>query len=540
MHCGASLAVAMLEVVRGNLPEKIFFLKPRGYTLGRGRHNDLTLSEPSVSKNHARLAWEAGTFRIEDQGSLHGIYVNAVKVPQAELTQGTQVQLGNITLTFTVLGGDGATERIAELPWVEQQQLLLSVVETLNSSLVLSEVLDQVLESVMHITRAERGFLLLAGGGAGPEDGASVAGLRVRVGRGRRGPLPSREFQGISKSVVRKAIEGGDTVATGNAAADPSFGSAESVVTMDLRTIVCIPLFATRPVPGKGEGRAVLGAIYVDNQYTSAPFSAESLRTAEALGRHAAMAIENAQLFEREQDTIRELRAAQKQILQSEKLATIGQMAAGIAHELNTPLTYVMGNLELLQARPLSESQVELVRSIQKGAERIKSLGQSLLAFSRPSEEDLVPLAPNDLIERSLEMCRYQINQGGVRLRRELGPGLPLVKGLSSQLEMALINLFVNAVHAMSQGGELTVASALREGQVEITVSDTGTGIPESVRERLFEPFVTTKPEGQGTGLGLSTVLMVAERHGGTIDYTTQPGRGTSFRLRLPAATGTA
>jgi signal transduction histidine kinase len=92
----------------------------------------------------------------------------------------------------------------------------------------------------------------------------------------------------------------------------------------------------------------------------------------------------------------------------------------------------------------------------------------------------------------------------------------------------------------MSQGGELTVASALREGQVEITVSDTGTGIPESVRERLFEPFVTTKPEGQGTGLGLSTVLMVAERHGGTIDYTTQPGRGTSFRLRLPAATGTA
>src|SRR6185436_2127805 len=140
--------------------------------------------------------------------------------------------------------------------------------------------------------------------------------------------------------------------------------TAQSVILMDLRTIVCIPLRSPR-VESSGEGSpGVLGAIYVDNQETSAPFSADSLKTAEALARHAALAIENAQLFEREQATILELRQAQNQILQSEKLATIGQMAAGIAHELNTPLTYIMGNIELLQVHPTDGPQNEMLSSI--------------------------------------------------------------------------------------------------------------------------------------------------------------------------------
>ena len=383
-HCGASLSVGLLEVVRGNLPEKIYFLKPRSYSLGRARHNDLALTEPSISKSHARVLYENGTFLIEDQGSLHGVYVNAAKVQKATLAHGGQIQLGNVTLKFSLLGSDGSTEQIAEFPWIEQQQLLLSLVQTLNSTLVLSQVLEQVLDAVMRITRAERGFLLLA-------DDAGGRVLPHRRGpQAARGPPQGRAASphghaGASpRSVVRKALETGETVATGNAVADPALGTAHSVILMDLRTIVCIPLRSPR---GEADGAgppAVLGALYVDNQETSAPFSAESLTAAEALARHAALAIENAQLFEREQRTIEELRQAQTQLLQSEKLATIGQMAAGIAHELNTPLTYIMGNLELLQAHQLLDSQKDMLSSVAKGAERIKGLAQSLLAFSRP------------------------------------------------------------------------------------------------------------------------------------------------------------
>lgn len=536
VHCGGSMSVAALEVIRGNLAEKIHFLRPRNYTIGRARHNDLALTEPSISKTHARLVYEKGRFSIEDQGSLHGVYVNAAKVERAELTSGSQLQFGNVTLKFSVLGSDGSTDQIAEFPWIEHQQLLLSVVQTLNSTLVLNQVLEQVLDAVMRITRAERGFLLLADTSAEAQRYESVAGLRLRVARRKGGSMPLNEAQGISTSVVRKSIEAGEIVATGNAVADPSLAMAQSVILMDLRTIVCIPLRSPRAeMDSNGTYPRALGALYVDNQETSAPFSGDSLRAAEALARHAALAIENAQLFEREQRTIEELRLAQKQLLQSEKLATIGQMAAGIAHELNTPLTYIMGNLELLQIQPLSEPQREMLRSVARGSERLKQLAQSLLAFSRPSPEELVPLAPNEVVERSLELCHYQIMKGGVRLERDLAQGLPRVRGVSNQLEMALINLVVNAIHAMNGGGVLRVATALRGEQVEISVSDTGSGIPEDIQPTIFEPFFSTKPEGQGTGLGLSTVLMVVELHEGRVDFTSKMGAGTTFRIQLPA-----
>src|SRR5258708_20568296 len=128
----------------------------------------------------------------------------------------------------------------------------------------------------------------------------------------------------------------------------------------------------------------------------------------------------------------------------------------------------------------------------------------------------MTPLSPNELIERSLEMCHYQIVKGGVQLEKELAPSLPPVMGVSSQLEMALINLTVNAIHAMAgTGGRLTVRSAQRGDGGEIAVSDEGPGIPGSIRQTVFEPFVAPKPAGQGAGLGASTRPTVGAPHHG-------------------------
>jgi signal transduction histidine kinase len=537
--CGDSLAVAVLEVIRGEIPEKIRFLRPRPYSLGRARHNDIALNEPSISKLHARIDHQDERFWIEDAGSLHGVYVNAAKVRRAELTPGAQIQLGNVTLKFSLLGSESATGAMAKLPWIEQQQLLLSLVQTLNATLVLSQVLEQVLDAIMHITGAERGFLLLADSSPGAARYPSVAGLRLRVARGRtEGSAGSGH--GISGAIVRRALETGDVVSTVRSYAEiPEPQQAQG--TGDLRplqTVVCLPLRSPRAgADGSGAFPRALGVLYVDNAGSAVPFSGDALRAAEALARHAALAIENAQLFEREQHTIEELQNAQKQLLQSEKLATIGQMAAGIAHELNTPLTYIMGNLELLELQELTPAQREMLASITRGADRIRALAQRLLAFSRPGREEMVPLAVNDLVERSLELCQYQIASGRVTLARELAPDVPRVLGVSNQLEMALINLVVNAVHAMGErGGTLTVASRRNGDDVEISISDDGPGIPERIRGSVFEPFVTTKPEGKGTGLGLSTVLMVVERHNGHIDFVSDEGRGTSFRILLPPA----
>ncbi len=160
---------------------------------------------------------------------------------------------------------------MAKLPWVEHQELLLSLVQTLNSTLVLSQVLEQVLASVMRITRAERGFLLLAEADE-TDRYPQVAGLYLRVGRKRDGSAMT-DTTGVSSSVVRKAIAEGQTVATGNAVEDPALGSAKSVILMDLRTIVCLPLLSPRSIPDQsGAAPRALGALYVDNPDTSAPF----------------------------------------------------------------------------------------------------------------------------------------------------------------------------------------------------------------------------------------------------------------------------
>ena len=540
--CGDSLAIAVLEVIRGELPEKIRFLRPRPYTLGRARHNDVALNEPSISKLHARIDYVDGRFFVEDAGSLHGVYVNAAKIRRAELSPGAQVQLGNVTLKFSLLGSESATGAMSKLPWVEQQQLLLSLVQTLNSTLVLSQVLEQVTDATMHITGAERGFLLLADSSPPASRYPSVAGLRLRVARG-RADASSAAGHGISGPIVRRALETGEIVSTirarGEAAeAFPLAAGRADEDTRPVQTVVCLPLRSPRSgADGSGAFPRALGVLYVDNAGSAEPFSGEALRAAEALARHAALAIENAQLFEREQHTIEELQKAQKRLLQSEKLATIGQMAAGIAHELNTPLTYIMGNLELLELQELSAPQREMLSSISRGADRIRALAKRLLAFSSPTREEMAPLAVNDVVERSLELCQYQVASGRVSLVRRLDADLPRVLGVSNQLELALINLVVNAVHAMGdRGGALTVATRRRGDDVEISVSDEGPGIPEQIRASLFEPFVTTKPEGKGTGLGLSTVLMVVERHDGHVDFDTQEGRGTTFRIILPPA----
>jgi signal transduction histidine kinase len=537
--CGDSLSVAVLEVVRGEVAEKIRFLRPRPYVVGRARHNDIALNEPSISKLHARIDYQEGRFFIEDAGSLHGVYVNAAKVRRAELNPGSQIQLGNVTLKFSLLGAETATGAMAKLPWVEQQQLLLSLVQTLNSTLVLSQVLEQVLDAIMHITGAERGFLLLADGAPTSARYPAVAGLRLRVARG-RAEGGTGSGHGISAPIVRRALETGEVVSTVRGLEEAALAETGALRpdedTHPVQTVVCLPLRSPRAgADGTGPFPRAVGVLYVDNAGSAEPFSGDALRAAEALARHAALAIENAQLFEREQHTIEELQKAQKQLLQSEKLATIGQMAAGIAHELNTPLTYIMGNLELLELQDLSANQREMLSSIGRGAERIRALANRLLAFSRPGREEMTPLVVNDVVERSLELCLYQIASGRVILDRHLEPGLPRILGVSNQLELALINLVVNAVHAMGEkGGTLTVSTRRRGDDVEISVADEGPGIPERIRPSLFEPFVTTKPEGKGTGLGLSTVLMVVERHNGRVDFDTEEGRGTTFRLTLP------
>jgi two-component system, NtrC family, sensor kinase len=232
------------------------------------------------------------------------------------------------------------------------------------------------------------------------------------------------------------------------------------------------------------------------------------------------------------------LKALEHQVIQAEKLATLGQLAAGVVHEINNPLTsitvyadYLKKKLERDGADP---ADVDRMGKILDGAERILRFSRDLVAYARPSG-DVDAVSVNEVVEQSLSFCEHILKKAEARVELSLGE-LPPIHGIRGQLQQVFINLVTNASHAMnSGGGTIRVATRGRgELEVEVDVADDGVGIKAEDMPRIFEPFFTTKLPGKGTGLGLSIVKNIVDRHGGRVEVRSAPGQGASFKVILP------
>jgi len=235
-----------------------------------------------------------------------------------------------------------------------------------------------------------------------------------------------------------------------------------------------------------------------------------------------------------------EIRRGQEQLVHTEKLASLGRMAAGVAHELNSPLTGIVtfAHLMLKRLPPENRMDREDLEVIIEQAERCSKIIKGLLGFSRALPSERTDININNVISHTVGIVRNQAKFHNIRLSTELTPGLPDIRGDASQLEQVFMNLLINAADAMNDRGSITIATRLTKvddhDYVEIEFTDTGTGIPEEYMDRLFEPFFTTKPPGKGTGLGLSVSHGIVKKHGGHIRVRSTPGKGTSFFIRLP------
>jgi two-component system NtrC family sensor kinase len=235
-----------------------------------------------------------------------------------------------------------------------------------------------------------------------------------------------------------------------------------------------------------------------------------------------------------------EIRELEQRIVHAEKLATVGQLAAGVVHELNNPLTsisvysdYLLKHAERDGAKA---GDLHKLRRIHESADRILRFSRELLAYARPTHEEPRLIRISDVLERSLEYCDYLITEHGVQVTLQTNPEVPNLLGVPGQLQQVLVNLVTNACHAMPEGaGRLVLdAHANDEGDVELRVSDNGSGISPDHLGRIFEPFFSTKGEGHGTGLGLSIVRNIVELHNGSIEVQSELGNGTSFMLTFP------
>jgi PAS domain S-box-containing protein len=235
-----------------------------------------------------------------------------------------------------------------------------------------------------------------------------------------------------------------------------------------------------------------------------------------------------------------EKKKLQAQLIHQEKMASVGQLAAGMAHEINNPLGVILGFAQSVIRKTKEGDAISMpLQSIEREAQRCKSLVQNLLTFSRIGKTGAEECDLNATIGASLSLVESEMKMESVQLARKFEEGLPKIVADRSQIEKIIINLCRNALDAMSgKGGTLTVQTgrANRENQecVEIQVRDTGTGIPEEIRNRIFDPFFTTKEPGKGTGLGLSLVNEMVQKHKGSIEIESELGKGTLFRVLLP------
>ncbi len=300
------------------------------------------------------------------------------------------------------------------------------------------------------------------------------------------------------------------------------------------------------------DGGRILGIIDVESSQSNA-FTNNDLLAIESLAGVLATVVSSADQYQRLQETVHQLRAAQvelrarmaaqqdteSRLVQAAKLAAVGEMAAGIAHELNNPLTTVTGFTELvLEDIPEDASYRSDMEMVLREAHRARDVVRRLLDFARQGERVRARSDMNEIVEDVLALTKHLIHTSGVHLNIWLGKDMPWVSVDGNQMRQVFLNLIHNALQAMPSGGGLDIQTAIRnkDGRSWITVSvkDSGIGIEPQNKERVFEPFFTTKGNTGGTGLGLSVTYGIVTDHGGTIELESKPGEGSTFTVWLP------
>lgn len=406
--------------------------------------------------------------------------------------------------------------------------ILNAISMTISNSLDLNEVLNSTIDKIRELLESDSVRIYLLDGKRNVLNLAAHKGL-------------SSEF--ISKSHIRhrevgtgflgQAVLACETMVVDNieASEDPY---ADLLVKEGLHSTAYIPLVS------KGQPLGVM----VVSSYSGFKFSANYVDFLTAIGNQIGVAVDNANLYENLKRAYQKLKEAQEQVIRTEKLASLGKLAATVAHEINNPLaavlTYTRLMMKLMSRGRFTQERLEDIARyltiMESETARCGEIVKNLLAFSRQPKITVEASSIEELIEKTLVLISHDLEMKNIQLVKEIEPDLPKIKCSSRHIQQALLNLLSNASEAMPEGGTLTVAAkhSKSDGFVETVISDTGCGISEEDLKNIFEPFFTTKEEGRGVGLGLSVVHGIITRHNGSIEIESKPDEGSTFKVRLP------
>jgi signal transduction histidine kinase len=231
---------------------------------------------------------------------------------------------------------------------------------------------------------------------------------------------------------------------------------------------------------------------------------------------------------------VSERKRLQDQVRRTERVAELGTLASGMAHEIGTPMNVIHGRADYLMDRVTEEPIKRGLRTIITQVERITKVMNQLLSFARRKAPQRIPLDLRKVIEDGMEMFQERLARNQIRIKMEMAEPCPMVLADADQMSQVLLNLVMNALHAMPEGGTLRVGLELERPMVKLTIVDTGHGIPSEAIGNIYDPFFTTKEFGKGTGLGLTVVKGIIEEHQGSIVVESEEGKGTRFTVLLP------
>jgi signal transduction histidine kinase/FixJ family two-component response regulator len=428
----------------------------------------------------------------------------------------TQTQLGR--LREFVGRRDAAAARAVEPHF----RVLRAISRALSLSLDGDHMLRIALDALTRVTGHEISSLHLL------SDDRTT--LRLRGDRGLSPELreAQRELP-VRQGVIGWVAATGETVHMANLAASPDLlPSAREVAEREgIRGFVCVPL-QSRGV--------ILGTLSLGRRSTE-PFTDAEIALLEAAANQVSLALDNARLYSATRSQLEELKQAETQLVEGERLSAVGKLAAGLVHEITNPLTVVLGQAELVM-KELADSTRgrERVRIIIQETSRAARLLQKVLQLSQPQPSERRPCALEDQARWVLELKRHELDRDGIRVVIEVAP-VPSVYADQDQIRQVLLNLVQNAQQAMAKHPGprvLTLGVSELDGRVRVEVRDTGPGIPPEALPRIFDAFFTTKPAGEGTGLGLWMCYGIIEQHQGRLYAESNPGGGAAFIIELP------
>jgi two-component system NtrC family sensor kinase len=540
-------------VIQGRDRGTRFELEKPVVAVGRDVRNDIHLQDTEISRRHAELRQADESFTVHDLGSSNGTFVNGTAISTHVMQSGDQLLMGRTLLLYTgggasavidgkvdiVTSGRNDDSRIlhsmtesegsrsllhaevtgSESPWLARARSNLQVMYrtalAVSHTLDIDELLDRIMSLIFEWVEADRGCIMLVNNETGT--------LEPRVRRNREG-ISSGAAISISKTILDYVTEHAEGVLTSNAKDDKRWDTGASILNMDIREAICVPM----------RGRyGVVGVIYID---TSSPpqqleeegnkFREEHLKLMIAIAHQAALAVEDTSYY--------------SAMLQAERLAAMGQTIATLSHHIKNILQGIRGGSYLIEMG-LADDDKEVTRRgwhiVEKNQGRISNLVLDMLTFSKEREPQLVTSSLNAVVADVVELMQSRSEELGVALSWTAAEEMPDLLFDPEGMHRAILNVLTNALDACEEveGGQVSVATELNKEKklVRVLIKDNGSGIPADEVDTMFTLFVSSKGS-RGTGLGLSVSQKICTEHGGQIVVQSAPGTGSQFALEIP------